>query len=1019
MSWNLSRTINNILFDIIDIQADVTILEGKTQNINEALPDETKFAGDIYADKYIINNDTSPPKKLYSDGSLTTQGDLIFLDSEPINQDVNRTYFDKSLNYYAASDASFPVPDALPTYYLSTVNISNENDLVNFCTTFSDRVEVIITQSFTISSAITVNTLCNKCKIRGVTQNVTLSCNLPTGMFNIYAEEISFDNITLLNSNTDANASILNFLYVGGTNYITDCIFRTNEFAITSISWYLQILNNFFTFFGTADTNRYILLAGFKEVFINNNFFQGNSLTSTQCVDINLGAPTAYLNGNLIMKNNVTDNNSFAVQCLLMVDIPLTNSNLSIYASNNTMTTTEGLMIFYADPLDGVKQIYCVNNTQVLGVGSAGSKGLIGLDSASNGIISFNTKIYSAKNIVPLLRPDYADLVNSTAKQERFIAYNTARFTPEPNKYDLIIPFVGNANTGSIIPVDISGLETKTQNLNATASLNTLTKNTQMTISGAETFEVKDVLGTSRMIVNNTNTTMAGDVTAGAFIKAGGTNQQYLMADGTALTYSSNSGNSNFYLYTSSDSGSITPTNGQITYNNAAQADATIIYISHVTSDNIDIEIYFKQLSTINEVYIQDRNLSENYIQYNIIGSPTITINSKVAIPVAVRTSGGTGTTSFGNTHPVLLSFFVNSIETDTRLSLLETKTQNLGASATFSTLNKSVSVILDNVGSFIVRDESLNQLLSVAPTTCDIFKPLNMNNNKISNVGTPTQNLEAVNKLYVDNTLLLKLNLTGGTLTGALNISGSVNPRLGATDIFNVTTSDGITGNFRVSNTNAIFYVPLSMNNNILSGVGTPLNNGDGTNKLYVDNVTAFKLNLSGGTMTGALNMGLNNISNANQITANSLTIGATGPITALSQLTQEAIFTTTITCGVNISAPFDIYIRRLINGTNSVVYLFFPKMTMTTPTGGGAFNSTSVLPANFRPLSIPGGQGYHLSICVIQNNATYSTGLLWIFPNGQITISSNLNGNAPANAPSNATWGLHNQHTVSYIVA
>ena len=148
MSWNISRTINNILFDVVDLQ-------NKTQNITEAEPDETKFVGDIkindssvvtettltpliqpltektlyillplslngtifnqnvYADKFIVNNDTSPPKKLYSNGDLTTQGDLLFLDTEPVNQDVNRTYFDKSLNYYAATDANFP------TYWLS------------------------------------------------------------------------------------------------------------------------------------------------------------------------------------------------------------------------------------------------------------------------------------------------------------------------------------------------------------------------------------------------------------------------------------------------------------------------------------------------------------------------------------------------------------------------------------------------------------------------------------------------------------------------------------------------------------------------------------------------------------------------------------------------------------------------------------------------------------------------------------------------------------------------------------
>lgn len=867
MSWNLSRTINNILFDIIDIQADVTTLEGKTQNINEAIPDETKFAGDIYADKYVINNDTSPPKKLYSNGSLTTQGDLIFLDTEPKNEDVNRTYFDKSLNYYAASDAGFPVPDALPTYYISTVNISNESELANFCTTFSDRVEAIITQSFTISSTITVNTLCNKCKIRGLTQNVTLSCNLSTSMFNIYAEEISFDNITLLNSNTGSNASILNFVYVGGTNYITNCIFRTNEFAITSISWYLQILNNFFTFFGTADSHRYIMLSGLKEVFINNNIFQGNSLTSsTQCVNINNGLASAFLNGNLIMKNNTTDINYFPVQRLLMVDIPLTNSNFSIYASSNIMSCTSGFMIFYALPLDGIKQIYLYNNTELLGGAASGSKGLIGLDSPSNSVISFNTKIYSAKNTVPYLRADYTDLVNPVANQARVIAYATARFTPGANKYDLIIPFVGNANTGSIVPVDISGLETKTQNLNATASLNTLTKNTDIRLFQNEKLRfLNDADDTEKFIVNNTNVLSYVDIYSNKFIVnegpsppafmlsngnlISGTSQQYLMANGSTLQYSANSGNSNFYLFNSSSTVTASPSSGQITYDDAKQSNATNIYISHITDDNIDIEVFYKQLSILNDVYIQDRNDSQNNIQYNIRANPTITLNNKIEIPVLVTSSSGTGTTSFGPNHPILISFFTNSIEADTRITALEN-----------GKLNKDGSTIMTgnlNMGSIYKVIGLVNPSLSSDATnknyvdTADALKlnlsggtmlgNVDMNNNKLVNVGTPTQNLDAVNRLYVDNVSSLKLNLSGGTMTGALN-----------------------------------------MNNNILNGIPTPLNNGDCANKLYVDNRnTALATQLpyvgangiiSGATRNFWIQQGVTTIQSA----INSVTVGS-----------------------------------------------------------------------------------------------------------------------------------------------
>ena len=106
---------------------------------------------------------------------------------------------------------------------------------------------------------------------------------------------------------------------------------------------------------------------------------------------------------------------------------------------------------------------------------------------------------------------------------------------------------------------------------------------------------------------------------------------------------------------------------------------ATIIYISHLTRDNIDIEVFFKQISTLSEVYIQDQNLSEAFMQFNVNGTPTITVNNKVAIPVLIR-SAGVGITGFPDGHQVLLSFFTNTLETDQRLSLVESKTSNIAS---------------------------------------------------------------------------------------------------------------------------------------------------------------------------------------------------------------------------------------------------------------------------------------------------------------------------------------------------
>lgn len=99
----------------------------------------------------------------------------------------------------------------------------------------------------------------------------------------------------------------------------------------------------------------------------------------------------------------------------------------------------------------------------------------------------------------------------------------------------------------------------------------------------------------------------------------------------------------------------------------------------------------------------------------------------------------------------------------------------------------------------------------------------LDMSNNKIKNIPTPTTLYEPTNKLYVDSALTGKLSIAGGTMLGDIN-----------------------------------------MNNNHISSVATPTFNYDVATKKYVDdtvaNIDEF-LPISGGIMDGAINMGGNAI--------------------------------------------------------------------------------------------------------------------------------------------------------------
>ena len=119
--------------------------------------------------------------------------------------------------------------------------------------------------------------------------------------------------------------------------------------------------------------------------------------------------------------------------------------------------------------------------------------------------------------------------------------------------------------------------------------------------------------------------------------------------------------------------GDSTNTTGTCQFSSRLTGCTQISYIHNGTN----ADWYIRSGSTAGNVYIQDQENSINFIKYNITAPPTIYPNSYIEIPVAEVSSGGTGKTNFGNGHNILVSFFSNLPEIETRLSTLELKTQN------------------------------------------------------------------------------------------------------------------------------------------------------------------------------------------------------------------------------------------------------------------------------------------------------------------------------------------------------
>ena len=177
-----------------------------------------------------------------------------------------------------------------------------------------------------------------------------------------------------------------------------------------------------------------------------------------------------------------------------------------------------------------------------------------------------------------------------------------------------------------------------------------------------------------------------------------------------------------------------------------------------------------------------------------------------------------------------------------------------------------------------------------------------------ITNLTSPTNSGDAATKGYVDTADALKLNLSGGTMSGAIamgtnKITGLGTPTLSTdaatktyvdTSISNLVAAApgaldtldelaaalGDDANFATTVTNSIatklalaggtMSGAIAMGTSKITGLGDPTLAQDAATKTYVDTADALKLNLAGGTMSGAIAMGTSKITGLGNPTAN-----------------------------------------------------------------------------------------------------------------------------------------------------
>lgn len=146
--------------------------------------------------------------------------------------------------------------------------------------------------------------------------------------------------------------------------------------------------------------------------------------------------------------------------------------------------------------------------------------------------------------------------------------------------------------------------------------------------------------------------------------------------------------------------------------------------------------------------------------------------------------------------------------------------------------------------------------------------------NKKITSLSDPTLPTDASNKKYVDTKVSAYLPLSGGTLTGALTLSGDPTENTQAATKAYVDSKIASAGGGDFMSSGAVPMTgDLNMDNHKIIAVSDPTESTDGANKHYVDSAItsgiagAQFLPLSGGTLTGDINMDSHNIDSVDRL--------------------------------------------------------------------------------------------------------------------------------------------------------
>lgn len=252
-------------------------------------------------------------------------------------------------------------------------------------------------------------------------------------------------------------------------------------------------------------------------------------------------------------------------------------------------------------------------------------------------------------------------------------------------------------------------------------------------------------------------------------------------------------------------------------------------------------------------------------------GFTNLTVSGISLLGNSVTIGGGTiNATLIGNTTPAAAAFTTASASSGFTGNLSGNVTGNVTGNLTGNVTGNVTGNITAGTGSSTLNNLTITGTLDMSSGTAGT----------ITGLSEPTAASEAATKNYVDTNDALKLNLSGGTMSGA-----------------------------------------IAMGSNKITGLGTPTASGDATTKTYVDSADALKLNLSGGTMSGAIAMGTNKITGLGDPSSNQDAATKAYVDSVAQGLDAKASVKAATTGNITLSSPQTIDGVALIAGDRVLV--------------------------------------------------------------------------------------------------